>query len=104
MTLADQLFYMMQKNQDAMQLTDMLTGTVTSVSPLEITVSTEMAPLCREVLVLTESVTEKTVVIDGYRVTLNRSLSVGDKVILLRVLHGQKFLVLSRIYETGVSA
>ena len=104
MTLADQLFYMMQKNQDAMQLTDMLTGTVTSVTPLEITVSTEMAPLRREVLILTESVTEKTVVIDGYSVTLNRSLAVDDKVILLRVLHGQKFIVLSRIYETGASS
>ena len=36
---------------------------------------------------------------DGSYITLNRALEVGDKVILLRVEHGQKYIVLSRIYE-----
>lgn len=35
---------------------------------------------------------------DGY-IILNRSLAVGDKVLLLRVQNGQKFIVLSRIFE-----
>ena len=30
---------------------------------------------------------------------LNRRLEEGDRVLLLRVQHGQKFIVLSRIFE-----
>lgn len=170
MTLSEQLFFMMQKNGEAMQPTDLVTGTVTSVSPLEITSDTSMAPLRKEVLYLTESVVEKKIPIlehthatgglrhshttsvlshshtvgssstssalggsyptsveqdgeefesstalkkeeivavehgkplpvrEGY-IILNRGLELGDKVLLLRVQHGQKFIVLSRIFE-----
>lgn len=35
---------------------------------------------------------------DGY-IILNRGLEVGDTVLMLRVLHGQKFIILSRIFE-----
>lgn len=35
---------------------------------------------------------------NGY-IILNRGLAVGDKVLLLRVQNGQKFIVLSRIFE-----
>lgn len=35
---------------------------------------------------------------DGY-IILNRKLEVGDKVILLKVTHGQRFIVLSRVFE-----
>lgn len=35
---------------------------------------------------------------DGY-VILNKKLEVGDRVILLRVQHGQQFIVLSRVFE-----
>lgn len=116
MTLAEQLFFMMQQNQKAMQLTDLETGTVTAVSPLEITPDSSMAPLRREVLYLTESVVEKKLpatalsdvavvengsplpVEDGY-IILNRGLAVGDKVLLLRVQHGQRFVVLSRVFD-----
>ncbi len=35
---------------------------------------------------------------DGYLI-LNRGLREGDQVLLLRVRHGQRFVVLSRIYE-----
>lgn len=37
---------------------------------------------------------------DGY-IIMNRSLAVGDEVLLLRVQHGQKFIVLSRTFEGG---
>lgn len=37
---------------------------------------------------------------DGY-IILNRALEVGDEVLLLRVQHGQKFIVLSRTFEGG---
>lgn len=36
----------------------------------------------------------------GY-IILNRALAVGDKVLLLRVQNGQKFIVLSRVFEEG---
>ena len=35
---------------------------------------------------------------DGY-IILNRKLEVGDKVLLLKVQKGQKFVVLSRVFE-----
>ena len=37
---------------------------------------------------------------NGY-IILNRALEVGDKVLLLRVQSGQKFIVLSRVFEGG---
>lgn len=32
-------------------------------------------------------------------ITLNRGLTVGDKVLMLRVQHGQKYVVLSRVFQ-----
>lgn len=168
MDLAETLFYMMQKNQEAMQLADLVVGTVTSDDPLEITTNAAMAPLKAPVLLLTECVVEKKIPIlthdhvtsgfshthtistlshnhtvsgtatttdltgsyvtqaaltqndftsdekladivctehgkelpvkDGY-IILNRAIETGDKVLLLRVQHGQKFIILSRIFE-----
>lgn len=37
---------------------------------------------------------------DGY-IILNRGLQAGDKVLLLRVLQGNKYIILSRIFEEG---
>ena len=39
---------------------------------------------------------------DGY-IILNRGLEVGDKVMLLRVMRGQQFIILSRIFERSGS-
>ena len=39
---------------------------------------------------------------NGY-IILNRALEVGDQVLLLRVQNGQKFIVLSRIFEQEAS-
>lgn len=35
---------------------------------------------------------------DGY-IILNRGLEAGDRVLLLQVMHGQKFIILSRVYQ-----
>ena len=129
MTLAEQLYGMMQRSMEASQLTELCTGTVTSVAPLEITLSTSMAPLRAGVLALTANVVEKKIPIlshthtanggttsvaldniacvengqalpvSGGYIILNRALGVGDKVLMFRTQHGQKYLVLSRIYE-----
>jgi len=37
---------------------------------------------------------------DGY-IILNRALAAGDKVLLLRCMRGQQFIILSRIFERG---
>ena len=42
---------------------------------------------------------EKLPIENGY-IILNRKLEVGDKVLMLAVSHGQRFIVLSRIFET----
>lgn len=37
---------------------------------------------------------------DGF-IILNRALEIGDKVLMLRVQHGQKFIILSRVFEVS---
>lgn len=37
--------------------------------------------------------------VEGGYIILNRALEVGDRVLLLRVQNGQKFIVLSRVFE-----
>ena len=145
MTLAETLYAMMQENARAGQPTDLRIGTVTAVSPLEISINAQMAPLKAEVLLLTAAVVEKkltyththsvsdlshTHTVDGQSSStalsgtydsgqaegdivctengaalapgvINRGLQVGDKVILLRVQSGQRFIVLSRVYGGG---
>lgn len=59
MELKDIFQQMTQESMKSAQLTDLQIGTVTSVSPLEITVSTSMAPLQAPVLYLTVNVVEK---------------------------------------------
>lgn len=39
---------------------------------------------------------------DGY-IILNRALEIGDKVIMIRVQNGQRFIILSRVYEEMVT-
>ena len=38
--------------------------------------------------------------VEGGYIILNRGLEAGDKVLMLRVQNGQKFLVLSRVFES----
>ena len=129
MELIQALQQITQKNMQAMQPTDLTIGTVTGVSPLEITSNTAMAPLRAGVLYLTEPVVEKKIPIlqhthttpdgatglalesvvcqedgkalpvEGGYIILNRGLEVGDKVLMLKVQRGQKYVVLSRIFE-----
>ena len=125
MDLKDVLYQMMQENTAAGQPTDLRVGTVTREEPLEITINPATSPLRRRQLCLTEPVIEKkipvlahrhriqtlshthansagttTTGLDGsYLIILNRRLEEGDRVLLLRVQHGQKFIVLSRIFE-----
>ena len=145
MTLLEVLQQISDQSVGASQPTDLFVGTVTSVSPLEIQTDIYQAPLKGEVLLLTESVIEKKVlldhthqidtlshshsaevaisngltgtyttkkaldtttvfengtaipIVDGYAI-INRALAVGDKVMMISVQHGQRFIVLSRLF------
>ena len=133
MELLDVLQQITQENNRAMQPTDLVVGTVTSVKPLEITTDNQAAPLRaavveKKVTTFAHShntthnhiVTDATIQPDGecstelagitcYEngkalpndgfITLNRGLAVGDTVLMLRVQHGQKYVVLSRVFQ-----
>ena len=116
MELIDALHQVVQESVKASKLTDLVTGTVVSASPLEISINPNMEPLKTQVLSLTGGVVEKTVSglpdsvcmengvqlpKSGSTVTLNRKLAAGDKVLLLRVNSGGRYLVLSRVFEGG---
>lgn len=77
MTLSETLYMMMQQNQQAGQPTDLRVGTVTSTDPLEISINTAMAPLRREVLLLTESVVEKKIPVLQHNHIIHDSYSGG---------------------------
>lgn len=117
-------------------LSDLVIGTVTSVSPLQVTEKSVSDPIPAQALLLTEPVVEKKIPVvehdhiihdtysgggesvnalgnivcyehgkalpvrDGY-IILNRGLAVGDRVLMLKVSSGQRYLVLSRIFEEG---
>ena len=129
MELIQVMQMIMQKNQQAMQPTDLSIGTVTAVNPLQITSDTAMQPLRAGVLYLTEPVVEKKIPVlqhthttpegatgsaldsiacvehgttlpveNGY-IILNRGLEVGDKVLMMKVQKGQKYVVLSRVFQ-----
>ena len=91
-----------QNNTEAQKLTDLAIGTVTSTDPLKIQTRVEMPPLPAEVLLLTDAVKERVEdVLDGDTVigtvTVQHGLETGDKVLMLRVLKGQQFIVLSKV-------
>lgn len=59
MELRDVLYQMMQRNAAAMQPTDLCVGTVVSAAPLQVSLSTQTAPLEGAQLILTAAVVEK---------------------------------------------
>lgn len=114
MDLIDAINHIIQTNMDAQGLTDLSIGTVETVSPLSIKVSTELPALPESVLYLCDSVKSRTEnvkatsllasLITGLNegdiigtVDVNSGLSVGDKVIMIKAMKGQSFIVLSRI-------
>ena len=89
----------MQENQKAMKPTEIAFGTVVTVSPVSILVDGTSQPKPEAGLILTEAVIPKTAKVQGGgggTVVVNKGLSVGDKVVMLRVSHGNQYIVLSR--------
>ena len=104
MDLCEVVQRIVQDNIEAQKPTDISTGTVVSTSPLNITIDVELPPLSGDDLILTEAVKawDETVTIEysggtpQSAVIHHKGLTIGDKVIMIRVSKGQRFIVLSR--------
>ena len=83
----------------AMKPADMATGTVVCASPLSIQPDTSMPPLPAAALELTDTVKERVVPVRGGdgTVTVREGLGAGDKVLMLRVQGGNRYIVLSKL-------
>ena len=93
MDLIETIQKIIQNNEDARKPTDLTIGTVTSVSPLAVSTNANMPPIPEQALILTDSVKKR--IVSGIEV--QSDLAPGDGVIMLRVMRGQKFIILSKI-------
>lgn len=90
----------MQENQQAMKPTELAFGTVVSVGPLSILVDNTAEPKPEAGLILTDSVVARSAKAQGGSggtVVINPGLAAGDRVIMLRVQRGQRYIVLSKV-------
>jgi len=71
-------------------------GTVTKTNPLEVNVDQRFT-LDADFLVQTAATTELKVTIGGTEYVMREGLQAGDRVVLLRVQGGQKYLILDRV-------
>lgn len=74
-------------------------GTVTSAAPLQVRVDQRLA-LTSRFLVVPETLTEYRISVDGEDVLIRRGLETGDRVVLLRMQGGQKYLILDRVVSS----
>lgn len=97
--LAGVIQKIVQNTIQAMKLTDMSTGTVISAAPLSVQPDASLPPLPSAALILTDTVRERSVLVQGGpgSVAVREGLKTGDKVLMLRVQRGNKYLVLSKI-------
>ena len=102
MDLIDVLHKIQQDGINELNLTDLVFGTVTKTSPLEIQIEGTMQPIPEAALILTDNVKARTYEGttgegDTFSVTLSTALTVGEKALMLRCSHGQRFIVISRV-------
>ena len=102
MPLIDTLHMIMHENKKKKKPTDIVYGTVISASPLSIQPDISMPPVPASGLILTSGVVARTAQIQGGQggtVVVNEGLAAGDRVIMLRVLKGNGFIVLSKVQQ-----
>lgn len=88
-----------QENQVGMKPADVAFGTVVSTEPLQVQTEGEKQPIPNAALILTSAVIAKTVSVQGGsggRVVINEGLNIGDRVIMMKVSKGQRYIVLSK--------
>lgn len=100
MELIEVLQQIIQANTEAQKPTDIAYGTVTSTDPLTVTLIGTMQPIPAEALELSASVSAKTMsaYVSGSTLYIKNNMMVtGDKVLMLRVEKGQKYIILSKV-------
>ena len=98
--LLGELQSIMQDNQKAMKPTELVFGTVATVSPISILVDNTAQPKPEAGLILTDSVVARSAKVQdgsGGTVVINPGLTAGDRVVMLRVQQGQRYIVLSKV-------
>ena len=103
MDLIDVLQKINQDGYRGMKPTDLIFGTVTSMTPFMVQLETTMQPIPEEALVRTFGVMARSytgTTSDGasYTCVINPGLAVGDKVVMLQCAAGQRYVVLSKVY------
>lgn len=103
MDLIEVLQQILQNGITELKLTDLVIGTVATTSPLTIQIDTLMQPLPEEALIKTEAIMPKIysgTTSDGatFTAVINEGIQAGDKVVMLRCQHGQRFIVLSKVH------
>jgi hypothetical protein len=103
MDLIEVIQQIIQNGIAELKLTDLVIGTVIINAPLTIQIDTLMQPLPEEALIKTENIMPKSytgTTSDGasFTVIINQGVQPGDKVVMLRCQHGQRFIVLSKVY------
>lgn len=99
--LIDILNNIAQKNQDGQKPADVVMGTVVQASPLSVQIDGSMQPIPTAGLIQTVGVAAKTAQVQGGgggTVVINEGLAAGDRVVMLRVSKGQRYIVLSKAY------
>ena len=98
--LIDVLNMIAQDNAKANKPADIAYGTVSSISPLTVKLDDTMLPIPDVALVLTENEKSRSAKAQGGgggTVVINEGLAVGDKVVMLRVSRGNRYIILSKV-------
>ena len=97
----DQINSIAQGNQAGQKPADVAIGTVIQPFPLKIQIDGSMQPIPAAGLIQTVGVVAKTAQVqggEGGTVVINEGLDAGDRVVMLRVSKGQRYIVLSKSY------
>ena len=104
MDLIDIIHKIIQENVEAQKPTDLAIGTVIAASPLTVSINANQPPLPAEVLIVCEEATRHKVELydqsDEHQAGVywvHNELKTGDKVLMLRCMKGQQYIVLSRL-------
>lgn len=104
MELIDTINKIIKNNIDAQKPTDLAIGTVVSTSPLSVSLNANLPPLPEQVLILTDVVKNHVVKVynesgttEVGRYMIKADLQVNDKVLMLRCMKGQTYIILSKL-------
>ncbi|WP_438491011.1 DUF2577 domain-containing protein [Paenibacillus sp. IHBB 3054] len=71
-------------------------GVVTKMNPLEVLVDNRLS-LPEDFLIVPESLTELKVIIGNQEIVIRKPLAAGDKLLLIRMQGGQRYVIMDRV-------